>query len=322
MTRPADLPPSLAIGPFSVHEARRLGVTDGRLRRRDLRAPYRGVRSPVVLDTFEAGPANETVAEAWQRAYKRNAARALEYARAMPDGQFFSHVTGAFLHGLPLPQRFREVNWLDVSTMNRSLRRTGNGVKGHLASSVARIVHLEVLPVASAVDVWCQLSTSLTVDELVIMGDALVRREDPPATMSELTAAVARRSGQPGTKRLRQALTLVRPRTDSPRETMLRLIIVRAGLPEPEVNLELRNRYGAFMAWGDLAYAEYKVLLEYDGEVHRVDEKQFHRDVDRLDEIMEEGWRVIRYNKSHLGARQNEIEAKVRRALLAKGWHP
>ncbi|WP_233563647.1 hypothetical protein [Cryobacterium tepidiphilum] len=322
MTRPADLPLSLTTGPFSTREARNLGVNDGRLRRSDLRRPFRGVRSLKASESFDEAPANETVEETWTRARSRNRVRAHEYATRMPDGQFFSHITAAFLHGLPLPSRFRDIEWLDVSTMSRSLRRTGSGVRGHFASTVTRVVYLETLPVASAVDVWCQLSTTLTLDELVIMGDALVRRKSPPATMQILATAVARCSGRPGAKLLREALALVRPRTDSPRETMLRLIIVRANLPEPEVNLELRNRYGAFMAWGDLVYREHKILLEYDGEVHRVDEKQFQRDVDRLDEIMEEDWRVIRYNKSHLGTRRNEVEGKVRRALLAKGWNP
>lgn len=322
MTRPADLPRSLTTGPFSISEARSLGVNDGRLRRSDLRTPFRGIRSPASAESFDIAPPHETVEQSWARARARNRVRALAYARGMPQGQFFSHVTAAFLHGLPLPDRFRDVEWLDVATRNRSLRRTGTAVRGHLASRVDRVCSVGSLPVASAVDTWCQLSTTLTLDELIIMGDALVRRRDPLATMSVLAAAVAGRAGRPGAKVLRDAMALVRPRTDSPRETMLRLLIVRAGLPEPDVNLELRNRNGAFMAWGDLAYARYKILLEYDGEVHRTDERQFHRDVDRLDEIMEEDWRVIRYNKSHLGTRRNDIEGRIRRALLARGWTP
>lgn len=212
---------------------------------------------------------------------------------------------------------------IDAATSVRTRRRTGTKVRGHLipADSVT-VVDVGGLPVASVVDTWRQLCTTLTLDELIIMGDALVCRQRPPATMAELEDAVGRQAGRPGARLLREAFRHVRPCTDSPRETVLRLIILRAGLPEPEVNGEILGRFGEFLAWGDLLYRRYKVLTEYDGEGHREDEKQFHRDVDRLDALMEENWRVIRYNKSHLGPRKNEIEGRIRRALIERGWHP
>jgi len=40
----------------------------------------------------------------------------------------------------------------------------------------------------------------------------------------------------------------------------------------------------------------------------------------KLDAVMEEKWRVVRLNKTHL-RRPEVIVAKVRTALLASGWH-
>ena len=171
------------------------------------------------------------------------------------------------------------------------------------------------------VDTWCAMATLLPLDELVMMGDALVRRQNPFATLEELAVGVRRTSGHRGAKILREALALVRPGVDSPKETELRLRIVRAGFPEPEVNARLVNRYGAFMAFGDLAYRKYRVLIEYDGGQHRDDEAQFHRDIDRLDDVVEEDWRVIRVDKSHL-RRRATLVGRIRTALLAAGWHP
>ena len=113
----------------------------------------------------------------------------------------------------------------------------------------------------------------------------------------------------------------MRAGVDSPKETELRLAIVRLGLPEPEVNVPILNRYGAFIAFGDLVYRAYRILVEYDGEQHFDDVSQYHRDIDRLDDVMEDGWRVIRINKSHL-RRPAVIDYKIRTALLAAGWHP
>lgn len=241
----------------------------------------------------------------------------------MPEDQFFSHATAAILHGLPVPGYLLERGTVDVATAVREHRRTGRGVVGHFVPSTnVTVMDVRGLRAASAVDAWCQLSTLLSVEELVIIGDSLVRRQQPEATMAELESAVGGHAGRAGVRRLRAALESVRPRTDSPRETTLRLIIVRAGLPEPDVNVKMFNRFGAFMAFGDLVYVRYKILIEYDGGEHRENERQFHRDIDRLDEPMEEGWRVIRVNNSHLGHRQHTLIARIRRALLERGWTP
>jgi very-short-patch-repair endonuclease len=66
-------------------------------------------------------------------------------------------------------------------------------------------------------------------------------------------------------------------------------------------------------------YLRYRVLVEYDGEQHRTDEAQFARDVDRLDGVMAEGWRVIRVLKDTPDA---EVVARVDRALRSRGWRP
>ena len=183
-----------------------------------------------------------------------------------------------------------------------------------------RVVEVRGVPVTAPVDTWCQLSTVLELDALIEAGDALVRRKHPLATMAELRAGVSHYAGQRGAKKLREALTQVRPRTDSAKETATRLVIVRAGLPEPEVNGEIFDRLGRKIATGDLVFRRYKVLVEYDGEQHRTDEEQYHWDVDRLDAIMEAGWRVIRINKSHLRMSPSPALRKITTALAAAGW--
>ncbi|MEO6827867.1 MAG: hypothetical protein ABI255_06415 [Microbacteriaceae bacterium] len=241
----------------------------------------------------------------------------------MPADQFFSHATAAQLHGLPLPARLARRETVDVASTVRSRRRHGTGVAGHLvAAGLARVVDVDGLRTSSAVASWCQLSTWLTLNELTAVGDALVRRQDPPSDLEELGRAVRGHSGRPGARRLRNAFDLVRPGTDSPKETELRLLLIRAGLPEPEVNPQLFNRFGAFIAYGDLVYRRYRVLIEYDGEQHRDDDWQFHHDIDRLDGVMEEGWRVIHVDKHHLRINPAAIIVRVRTALIERGWTP
>lgn len=273
------------------------------MRAGDLARPYPGVRlhESAVLSL-------DTTAMAFHQ-------------RMLPD-QFFSHVTAARLHGLPLPSRFdRDAATLHVSAIAPAQCPRLEGVLGHrLKAGSVRVVHREGLPLAAPVDTWCQLAALLGLDELIMVGDALVRRHQPFATMPELRSAVARYAGHRGARRLREALEWVRPRVDSPKETELRLLLLRQGLPEPEVNGVIVDEFGIKIATGDLVFRRYRVLAEYDGGHHRTDEEQYHWDVDRLDAIMAAGWRVVRINKSHLRPGSSIPVYKVEAALRAAGW--
>lgn len=332
---PQPLPVSLHGAPFSVQLALRNGVGRSRLRRADLERPFWGIRDWVEAEpslerprretlgstTLDSPPAGTAPLKPWELERHRALRRATAYGAKLPDDAFFSHVTAAQIRGLPLPVAVRNQSLVDVSVTVRGRRRSGAHVRGHLIASTDVTVQLyEGLPVAAPVDVWCQLGVLLTVDELVIVGDALVRRWEPLATMAELHAAVVRRARRRGVQRLRDALAMVRPRTDSVRETELRLGIVRDGLPEPEVNLAVYDANGTFVGFFDLGYRKYKILIEYDGSQHREDETQYLHDVNRLDAAMAEGWRVVRVNKQHAAERFAISLRRIREALIGRGW--
>jgi hypothetical protein len=244
---------------------------------------------------------------------------AAAYATRMPPAQYFSHWTAAVLLGLRLPEG-RVPTSLDVSVPSPRRAPRLRGVRGHEQLPSARTRTLPSgLRVSDPVETWCHLAAELSLDELIIMGDGLVSRQAPLASLAELTAAVAGWGARRGAPLLRRALPEIRCRTDSARETILRLLIVRAGLPEPEVNLVICNSFGVVIGLGDLGYQKYRVLLEYDGGQHRADERQFHIDIARLDAFMEEKWRVIRVNKSLMRQRATLLD-KVRTALEAAGW--
>src|SRR5690606_37296981 len=88
------------------------------------------------------------------------------------------------------------------------------------------------------------------------------------------------------------------------------------------VNVAIHDVHGRLIAIGDLVFVEYKVVVEYDGEQHRTDDAQYARDVERLDDLAQEGYRVIRVNKHHRGGRRRAVLTKIRKALLERGWTP
>lgn len=303
MTRRRDLPDGLDGRAFSVRAALDLGVSPGRLRRQDLTAPFHGVR--VSAADHDAG-------DVWLRC------RA--YAVRMPPGQLFSHITAAALHGIPLPRRF-DTAPLHVSTFSPAQSPRVVGIVGHrLKPGTVEPASLRRLRVVSILDAWCQCATLLSIDELVIAGDHLVGGRYPQKTTGQLRRAVDSRRGVRGSRSLVAALELVRPGSESPKETELRLLLIRGGLPEPELNVDVFGKNGRFIGRGDLVYRRHKVLVEYDGSQHADDRRQFHRDVNRLEEFSDNDWRVVRVLKEHMNADRADIVTRVRNALLAKGW--
>ena len=297
MRYPSRLPDPFNSRAFGTGEARASGVSVRRLRADDLVRPFRGSRivaTGLPIDLVTA------------------------YAARMPMSHYFSHITAAQIHDIPVPYRFAGDARLHVSAAFPAGRPRARGVIGY-RSAPADVAHVDGLPVTSPVATWCDLSALLTLDELVEAGDSLVRRKSPLCSVAQLEAAVAERAGGRGVLRLREALDVVRPGTDSVRETRLRLLLIGAGLPEPEVNVSLYNEHGALVAICDLAWREFRVAAEYDGRHHATSSKQYNRDISRLDDVMQLDYRVVRIDKFMVDARLPAI-SRVEAALRSRGW--
>lgn len=172
------------------------------------------------------------------------------------------------------------------------------------------------LRVLAPADAWCQLGSFLQVDELVAAGDALLGWPHALCSPEAVAAAIARFGSRRGAKHVRAAGLRLRAGSASPRESRLRELLTGAGFPEPSSNTPIELLDGS-STHGDLVYAEYRVLVEYDGEQHRLDPQQFGRDVDRLNALALAGWIVVRIRKDMTDA---IIVDLVSTALRSRGW--
>jgi hypothetical protein len=125
-----------------------------------------------------------------------------------------------------------------------------------------------------------------------------------------------------GKRTAARALELVRPGAESRPETLLRLLLVDDGLPEAELNVAVYGKDGEFLARVDMLYRAFRVVVEYDGDQHRTDQRQFDRDMGRLDDLAAQGWRVVRVGARSLYRDPQDAVNRVRRALMAGGWTP
>ena len=65
-----------------------------------------------------------------------------------------------------------------------------------------------------------------------------------------------------------------------------------AGLPEPQLQVVVRDD-GRFVGRVDMGYEEYALLIEYEGDQHRVDKRQWSTDILREERARQLGRSVV-----------------------------
>lgn len=91
------------------------------------------------------------------------------------------------------------------------------------------------------------------------------------------------------------ALALVQSGSDSPKETEMRLTLVRYGLPimQPNCVVPGVNFANGAAVTLDLVDAEHRFGLDYQGDHHRTDRAQYRRDQNKLSRLAAAGWTVF-----------------------------
>ena len=143
-------------------------------------------------------------------------------------------------------------------------------------------------PARTALDLACRYR----VEEAVPAIDSLARATDlKPADVDVL---IRRYPGRRGMRRARVALHLVDSGAESPRETWLRLLLTRAGFPRPQTQIAVYDEFGQLIACIDMGWEDILVAVEYEGDQHRTDRRQFNKDIRRIENLTDLGWIVVR----------------------------
>lgn len=322
MTRPRiPLPPHLGDS-FSLRTAHHAGLGRGRLDGDDLERPFPAVRRRRTAPTS----AQQQNPYERQRIARISGARA--YAHRMIDTQHISHESAAALWGAPLPlARTSDGRVAAADELGVHVTTIGSGPLARSRGVIRHRGHPERtstterdgIRLATPASTWASLGT-LPLFDLVALGDHFCRvwragygRPDPGrpplARVADLEAAV-RAGRRVGIRRLREAITLIREDAWSPRESQVRCVLVTAGLPEPELNVDIHDGE-EFLGCGDLVYPRHRVLVEYHGMVHSA---QWAADVERSARLRAAGWTLIEVT-APLFARPEVLVHRVRAAL-------
>ena len=170
------------------------------------------------------------------------------------------------------------------------------------------------LPVTTVARTAFDLARHLPRDRALPRLNALMHAT--PFSFEDVTLLAKRHRGARGLRRLGEVLPLVDGGAASPKESWLRLLLIDAGLPRPATQIPVNDGWRS-VGLLDMGWEDYMVAVEYDGDQHRTDRRQFVKDINRLAKFADLGWNVIRVVAEH---RPADIVDRTRQALMSRGY--
>lgn len=262
----ADVPADCE--PFSGSAA----LADGRLTRHQLRTRFRAIYPDVYIKKDSEPSLQDRVRAAWLWSARKAVVAGLSAAAVHGSKWVAENSPVELIH--PNPRAPRGV----VTRRARLAVGEVASVNGLLVTTAAR----------TAFDLGRRGDLRVAVARL----DALFRATG--VTVADVVAISACHPRTRGLRQLESALELVDRGAESPKETYLRLTLIRAGFPSPQTQIPVYGDGGEILAYLDMGWPSLLVAVEYDGDHHRTDRRQYVRDIRRLELLEQLGWLVVR----------------------------
>lgn len=211
--------------------------------------------------------------------------------------------------------------WIDADTpveLIHTNRRTPSGIIVHpdnLLSGETAVAR--GLPVTTPARTAYDLSRRLRLEDAVPRIDALMNATD--LKIIDIETVAHRHPRARGLISLRETLELVDGGAESKYESLTRLLLVQAGFPRPETQIEVFDDNGYFVARIDMGWREFRVGVDFEGAHHWTEPRQFSKDVDRYARLPELGWKDVRLTSGMYHNSPQVFLQRVGNALLARG---
>ncbi|TBL27462.1 DUF559 domain-containing protein [Verrucosispora sp. SN26_14.1] len=227
----------------------------------------------------------------------------------LPDGAVAGFHTGAMLHGFGDARSTRCHVIVPAGSVVPQIR----GVVAHESVVPVRDpVRIRGLPCAPAARCAVDLARSLRRTEALPVLDLCLRAT--ACRRDDLHDELGRHRGLRNVRQARDLIGLADPRSECRQESQLRLILVDAGLPAPEPQLWVHDRYGIPLHRIDLAYRKRRIGIEYDGQSHLTPEL-LHYDRSRSNWLAGQGWRMRYFTADDLYRRPTHIVTTIHHLL-------
>ncbi|SNS87834.1 Protein of unknown function [Geodermatophilus pulveris] len=290
---PERMPPSKITGPTTRSHLREAGLAERELRHPQVTRLSRDTDLPRSL----AGDLRVRFAAVLLTA---------------PAGAVLSHLSAADVWHLQVPLQGRTDQRVHLTVPGAS--QAGSSADRRLYRIPVEpgdVVRQWSMPVTTPARTWRDLAGVLAPPALLAVTDQLL---NGLASRRELQEALVLRPEGRGCARARAVLPVGDPRAESPMESVLRWLVHSAGLPSPELQYPVRDAAGTLLGRADSAWPGHRVLVEFDGDVHR-ERDVFVRDLRRQNALLAAGWTVLRFTSADVLGRPDEVVAEIRRAL-------
>lgn len=225
-------------------------------------------------------------------------------------GSTLSHLSAARWLGLPTLRPSRPCITLPSATGRAHpdihVHRAGLAAAGH-------VDHSGTFAVTSPTRTIVDLGREHGIDAAVVAGDFALRAG--LTTTAALQAITHDCSNWPGVVAARNALALLDCRSESPLESLSRIRLAAYGLAEPELQAEIGDEYGAFVARVDFLF-DGRVIGEADGMSKYISPDVLQAEKIRQERLERLGYIVVRWMWRDL-PRMDAVAARIRRALAS-----
>jgi len=243
----------------------------------------------------------------WNGARENQSELISAWGRLLPPNAVFAGSTAAWLLGLDV----EPARPVEVILPNPSAVHSRVGLKVHRCQlqdfDVVEVRGLQSTSIQrTLLDLCCRQSDveALVTIDMAVSGNL--------TTVPALVRYASDARGRPGVRRLR-SLAPLGAKAESPMETRLRWLLLRAGLPTPEVQTDLRDADGRLIGRADLYYPAARLVVEYDGANHR---ERLVEDNRRQNLLMDAGYALLRFTAADINRQPEVVETLVRRALV------
>jgi hypothetical protein len=280
-------------GVFALWQLRRLGMTDGCVRKRAHKGRLHRIHRGVYALTPRSLVSREGL---WIAAVLACGPRAA-----------LSHRSAAHLHGLRPTGRAR----IDILVPRADVRRY-DGIEVHrsTAMTAADVTVVDAIPVTTVARMMLDLAAVVeprAVEKVV--GEAVVR---DLFDLRAVTAQLRRNPRHPGAGTLRAAIGPDRAGlTDSELEELFVSIWWPTGLPRPLTRFHVDPGDGGPLIRADFAWPQARFDLETDGDRYHSDPRRRRRDYRRDQRLKRARWDVLRVSDDQLDADPDGVVAVV-----------
>lgn len=227
-----------------------------------------------------------------------------------------SHLSAAVVHGLPVAS----------AALGRVQLTRGDAPGGKIRGDVHlyatnleldEVTEAEGVRVTSVVRTVVDVGRTASFEQAVMAGDAALRRG---VTGAQLEASLVRATRRPGVAGARRMASFLDAGSESPGESLSRVVLHRAGIAPPTLQLEVRDFSGFLVGRSDFGWEERRTLGEFDGRVKygrllkpgQTAADAVYAEKLREDALRDCGWQVVRWTFADLKTPEVLVERLLR----------